>query len=126
VRGGEYDFRDARVLRALRQFGRENVFEFVRQLAQLAIAASSGITLERVHGAAHAADGLGVRRVLLQGKRFLVQRLQEFLRAFEEYLFELARLIFRKETHGAASMRWYAVPLFTWIILNLSVRPKRL
>src|SRR5256885_1307867 len=107
-------------------FGSKRVFQIVRELAQLFISTCGGVDLERVHSATHAAHDLGVVRTTFELQTFFVERLQKLLRALKEEFLQLGRSFFRKKTHCYTSIRWYAVPLFRWIILNLSLSPKRL
>ena len=72
----------------LGQFRGKNVFQFVREIAQFAIAAGSGVALECVNGTADVADRFGVGRLLLQHETFFIERLQEFLRTLKEEVAE--------------------------------------
>jgi hypothetical protein len=104
---------------------RERVFEFVGDLAQFAIAASRCVALERVHSAPDATDDFVVARLLLELQRFVVQGLEQFLRALEKQLAEFGHALVGL-AHDLTSMRWYAVPLLRCTIWNFSVSPSRL
>src|SRR5664280_942531 len=62
----------------------------MRQLAELAETAGGRIAFEGMHGTADIAHNLRVVRLPLQFQSFVVQRLQEFLRALEEQVPELS------------------------------------
>jgi ubiquinone biosynthesis protein UbiJ len=74
----------------------------VREFAQLAITAGGGVALEGMNGAANVADDLGVGRILLHGQSFLVESLQEFLRALEEEIAEFFNPFVGEEIHGVS------------------------
>jgi hypothetical protein len=60
-----------------------------------------------VNGTADAAHDLRVPGILFQAQAILVERLQEFLRALEEELFELGALFLGEEAHDyPTSIRW--------------------
>src|SRR5258708_2483203 len=107
---------------------RKRVFELMRQFAQLAQATSRGISLQRVHRASDYAHDLLVAGLLLQPKRFFVQRLQQFLRSLKEELseFQAALIGGIRHRYSRTSTRWYAVPLSLCTIWNFLVRPSRL
>ena len=75
VGGFENDFRElpSSLLTNLRG---ENIFQFVREFAELVVAASSGIALERVHGAANATNHFVIGRPSLEFEARVIQRLQ--------------------------------------------------
>src|ERR1700680_1869615 len=83
VGGGENDLGDS--LAALSyQGGRQQVLEFMRQLTELPEAARCGVALERVHGATHASESIGIARIDLKKNPRFVQLLQQILRALKE------------------------------------------
>src|SRR5207302_2331291 len=108
------------------EFDTEHVFQFVREFAQLTEAAGCGITLEGVHCPANAAYNFRIAGIFLQLESFFVQRLEKFLCGFEEQLAQFCRPIIRGVTQFSTSIRWYAVPELRCIMLNRSVRPRRL
>src|SRR6185369_3393731 len=62
----------------------------MRKFAEFAITTGCRITFQGMNRSANVADDFGVRRVLLQQQAFLVEGLQEFLRALEE---EVAKFV---------------------------------
>src|ERR1700676_3937987 len=98
----------------------------MREFAQFVETASGRIALEGVDGAAHPPDDF-----VIGGARFglqpcLIQRLQQVLGALEKERAQLRPAIVGRVTHEFASVRWYAVPLFSCTMRNLCVKPKRL
>ena len=55
---------------------RQNIFEFVGELAELIVAAGSRVALQRVHGAANATNHFVVGRPSLKFEARVIQRLQ--------------------------------------------------
>ena len=88
----------------------------VGQFAEFAKTAGSCVPLQSVYGAPQAAGRFHIARSYLQAHRFIVQFLDEFSRALEEQLAEVAHPIIRSVTHALTSIRWYAVPLWLWSI----------
>jgi hypothetical protein len=81
------------------------VFEFVSQMAEFAKTAGRRVAFEGVHGAAQAAQGLEIVRMLFQTQSLLVNRLQDFLSAFEKNLPQFRPAIAGEGVHGCASTR---------------------
>src|ERR1700690_494179 len=84
---------------------RQNIFEFVSEFAELAVAASSRVSLERMHDAAQAARGFSVVGGFFQTQRFLVQLFHEFSRALEEQFAQFAHPVVWGIRHYLTSMR---------------------
>jgi len=83
----------------------EDIFELVSKLAQLVKAASSGITLERMHGAAYTTNDLFIGGVRLELEPCFVERLQQLIRAFEKDSAKLWIAILRRPAQEFASTR---------------------
>ncbi len=64
----------------------EGIFQFVRKFAEFAETAGGCISFEGMDGATDAANRFVVFGILLQLQRFVVDGLQQLLRAFEEQL----------------------------------------
>src|SRR4029077_9447948 len=105
---------------------REDVFQFVRNFAELVETTSSRIALERVYGAANAANNFFVRGTSFELQAGFIKRLQQFVGALKEESAQLGAAIVGLTLQPFTSMRWYAVPLFTCTMRNFCVRPKRL
>ena len=68
----------------------ENVFEFVGEFAEFAIAAGGRIPLQGVHYAAQAARSFCVGRIFFEMKSFFIQLFDEFSRSLEEEFAKVA------------------------------------
>ena len=98
VRGGENHFGDqAGVL--LREFRSQDVFQIVRELAQLAEAARGRVALQRVHGAANAAKLLFVAGALFEREAGFVHGLENLLGALEEEIAEFGGVLVGEKGH---------------------------
>ena len=89
----------------LRHLRREDIFEFVSEFAELVKAAGSRITLERMHGATHAANDFLVGRMRLELEPGFVERLQQLIRALEKDRAKLGVAIFGRPAQEFASTR---------------------
>ena len=89
-------------------------------LIQLEPVGSKGSTILRQSDFARCLD---VGRIPFQGETLLVERLQQLLGALEEQVPHFGRAFVRGRAHACTSLRWYAVPLFWWIMRNLSLSP---
>src|SRR5450631_4855999 len=74
----------------------------------------------------HATKKFFIGRMLFHFHADIVNDLQEFRRSLKEEIAELRIAVIGQETQEFTSTRLYAVPLFSWIILNFCVKPKRL
>jgi hypothetical protein len=104
IDGSEDDFGKLCAVR-LTDLPRQNVFEFVSNLAQLLEAASSRITLQGMHGPAHTADEAFVRRALFKFESSVVDDLEKFRGTLKEKRAKLRSAILGDKTHGFTSMR---------------------
>jgi hypothetical protein len=103
VSGRKDDFgRKAGIL--LRQLRSQHIFQIMGKLAQLTVAASSGVALERVHSATNVAKLLDVAGPLFEGQTRIVHALKDFLRALKKEIAELRGLLVGRESHWAASI----------------------
>ena len=100
--GGEGNFSKARV--RSRRLERQRVFQFVRHFAEFAVAAGGGIAFQGVHDPAQRPHNLGIAGMLLQLERFVVQRLEKFLRALKKELAQFRHAIVRL-AHSFTSTR---------------------
>ena len=98
VRGVQHEVHEVAV-GVLRDLGRERFFHFMRQLAELTKTAGGRIAFESVHGTPDVAYDLRVVRLPLQFQSFVIQRLQEFLRALEEQVPEFSCPLVGEECH---------------------------
>ena len=126
IGGREHDFRDLpRVL--LGDLRREHVFQFVREFAELrdsrrprnrpSACAPPGGRGELVRRPPGRSSSRGQRRSCPA----------EFPAALSKKSSRSSAAAFVGEkVHGFPSIRWYAVPLFSWIMRNFCVRPNRL
>lgn len=105
VRGGEDDFSKLGAA-GLRDVRSEHVFEFVSEFAEFVKAAGGGIALERVHGAADAANDGFVGGTRFELEAGFVERLQQFAGALEKESAKLGAAIFGRTAQGAASILW--------------------
>jgi hypothetical protein len=104
VRGGENDFGDS--LASLDdQSGRQQVLQAVRELAEIPESAGGGIALERVHGAAHASQCVGIARIVLEKDSCFIQLLKQILRALKEEFAKFCGALLGKKVQLATSMR---------------------
>jgi hypothetical protein len=87
------------------EVGSQDVFQFVCQLAQFAIATRGGISLQRVHSPAHAAQAFLVAGVFLQRQPGIVHRLQNFLRALKKEIAKLRGPVVGRKRHCGPSIR---------------------
>src|SRR5215469_8370783 len=85
--------------------GGKHDLEFMSNFAELGEAASGGITFERVHGAAHGANELFVRRTLLKLQTGIIDGLQQFAGALKEQRTKLRTAVIGKEGQETTSMR---------------------
>src|SRR5690349_14294290 len=125
VGGREYEFRQIPAMRFC-NLRSEYVFEFVRQLAELVKSTGCRIALQRVNHAANAANHVLVGRARLEFQAGLIQRLQQLGGTLKKERTQFAVAFVGWTVHGLASIRWYAVPLFSCTMRNFWVRPKRL
>ena len=104
VRGGENDFRKRGGI-GLESFRRENVFEQVRERAELAETAGRGIAFQSVDGAADFANGFGIAGALFELEAAFIHGLEKLGCALEEELAQLGAAIIAEKIHCASSMR---------------------
>ena len=90
VRGGEDHFGN-RLRFLFHQLRRKHIFEIVRELAQLAKAASRGVALQRVHRAANVAKLLGVAGSSSSASPASIHALKKFLRALKKEVAKFRR-----------------------------------
>ncbi len=109
VGGGKCDFGQLAMARG--RFQRKRILELVRQFAQFPQSASRRIALQSMNRAADGAHDLFVAGIFFQLERFVVQRLQKFLRGLEKQLAQLGSAVVGRIHHSRTSIRWYAVPL---------------
>ena len=104
VDGGEDNFGE---LLAVREpdLRRENVFQFVCNFTELRKAASGGISLERVNGAADAANDFLVRGTLLELQTGIVDGLEKLPGALEEESAKLRTPLVGKKAQVFTSRR---------------------
>ena len=88
-----------------RRLQRQRIFEFVRDFTQFAVAAGCGIALQRMHDPPKGAHNFRIAGVLFELQRFVVQRLQKFLRALEKQFTEFGHALVRLG-HKTPSTRW--------------------
>ena len=104
VRGGKHNLGDS--LATLdNQGGSQQILEVVRKLAELPEPASGGIALERVHGATHASQRIGVARIALDKDPRFLELLQQILSALKEELAEFGSAFLGEKIQPATSMR---------------------
>lgn len=77
----------------------------MRQLAQLTVTACCRIALQGVNRAPDVAHNLRVGRRFFQVETFLVQRLQQLLRAFKEDGAQFVGPLFGEKAHAVPSIR---------------------
>ena len=77
----------------------------MRQLAQFPEATGSGVPLQGMHRATDGAHRLLIAGIFLELQRFLVERLQYFLRALEEQFPQFRAAFVGELGHSASSMR---------------------
>ena len=89
-------------------FHGKRVFELMGEFAQLTQPAGRRVSLQRVHRPPDAADDLLVARLFLQRERFVVQRLQQFLRGFVKQLSQFRAAIIGgiRHDYSLTSIRW--------------------
>jgi hypothetical protein len=104
VRGGKDNF--GHYFSALdHQRGRQQIFNIVRELAELPESARGGVALQRVYRAPDASQGLGIRWIGFQEDSRLVQLLQLILRALKEEFAKFRRAFIGEKVHSFASIR---------------------
>src|SRR5262249_8987158 len=106
VGGDQYDFRQRTAAPGC-DFGPQDLFQLVGQLAELAVAASRGISFQGVHRAPHLAKKLFILRMLLQLQALVIEGLQQLRSALKEELAELGSAVIWKEAQTVTSSRWY-------------------
>jgi len=104
VHGPEDDFGE---LMAVREpnLRRENVFEFVRNFAEFRKTAGGGVSLERVDGAADAANEFLVRWTLFELQTGIVDGLEKISGALKEESAKLRTPLVGKKTQEFTSRR---------------------
>jgi hypothetical protein len=104
VGSGENDLGDS--LATLGYQGRrQQVLEFMRQFTKLPESTCRGIALERVHGATHASQGIGIARIALEKDSRFIQFLQQILRALKKEFAKFGGAFIGKKVQPATSMR---------------------
>src|SRR5260370_12694929 len=121
----ENQFGEVRAAR-LSNLGREDILELVGQLTQFVKSTRCGITLYSAHSPTDTANHFLVSGAGLEFEPGLVERLKQLVSALKEESAQLAAAILGRPSHVVASLRWYAVPLFSWTMRNFCVSPNRL
>ena len=103
IGGGKGNLRDGRL--GSRPFQRQRVFELMRQFTQLAQPARGRVALQGVYRAPNDAHDFLVAGLFLQLQRFIVQRLQEFLRSLKEELPQFRATLIGGFRHSLTSIR---------------------
>ncbi len=104
VGGGKSDFCQRPM--GGRALQRKRIFEMVRQFAQLAQPASRRVALQGMHRPADRTHDLFIAGMILQLQRFLVQRLQQFLRGLKKQLPQFRSALIGRIRHWRTSIRW--------------------
>ncbi len=104
IRGSENKFGELPAA-GLRHLRGEHVFELVGKFAQLVKTASRRITLESVDGAANTTDHFLVAGTGFELEASLIERVEQFVRAFEEQGAQLTAAIVERTFHEVTSLR---------------------
>src|SRR5579864_2584848 len=106
VGGAEHQFHQVGARRGAGYFRSQRILQFMSDLAEFAETDRRRIALERMHGAANAAHDLRILWGLLQAECFLVQSLQDLLRALKKELAQFHHAVVGEEVQAFTSTRW--------------------
>src|ERR1700687_5215860 len=98
----------------------------MRQLAQFVKTTSGRIPFKSVDGTTHPPDHLLISRAGLEFEPCFVEGMQQFVGALKKKRAQLRATILGRMAHEFASVRWYAVPLFSCTMRNFWDSKKRL
>ena len=96
----------------------KDILKLVREFAQLVKPARGGIPFQGVDGTADTTDDFLIGGMSFKLKPRFIERLQQFAGALKEESAQLAVAILGRTFQELTSLRWYAVPLFSWTMRN--------